>query len=108
MTRKLKSYRYAVVAALLASSFSMAFAQDADQARSWAASCSNCHGTNGVSSPGRETLAGMPEEMMIKKMQDFKAYNYRDSLNYNQSLSFLKSYSIFNRLGFMFSIFNDL
>lgn len=27
------------------------------------------------------------------KMQDFKAYNYRDSLNYNQSLSFLKSYS---------------
>ncbi len=73
MTRKLKSYRCAVVAALLASSFSMAFAQDADQARSWAASCSNCHGTNGVSSPGRETLAGMPEEMIIKKMQDFKA-----------------------------------
>lgn len=73
MTRKLKSFSCAVVAALLASSFSMAFAQDADQARSWAASCSNCHGTNGVSSPGRETLAGMPEEMMIKKMQDFKA-----------------------------------
>ena len=42
------------------------------QVRSWAASCANCHGTNGVAQPGMETLAGMRREDLITKMMDFK------------------------------------
>ena len=43
------------------------------QARSWAAGCANCHGTDGRAQPGMEALAGVPKEDIIKKMQDFKA-----------------------------------
>lgn len=50
----------------------LASAQDALQVRSWAASCANCHGTNGVAQPGMETLAGMRREDLITKMLDFK------------------------------------
>ena len=50
-----------------------AFAQDAAQVRSWAASCANCHGTNGVAQPGNETLAGMKKEDIVSKMLDFKS-----------------------------------
>lgn len=50
----------------------LASAQDALQVRSWAASCANCHGTNGVAQPGMETLAGMRREDLITKMMDFK------------------------------------
>lgn len=50
----------------------LAYAQDALQVRSWAASCANCHGTNGVAQPGMETLAGMRREDLITKMMDFK------------------------------------
>lgn len=41
--------------------------------RSLAASCSNCHGTNGVAQPGMESLAGKPKDDLLKKMQDFKS-----------------------------------
>ena len=43
------------------------------QARSWAAGCANCHGTDGKAQPGHESLAGVAKEDIIKKMQDFKA-----------------------------------
>ena len=58
--------------ALLAST-GLAQAQDAAQVRSWAASCSNCHGTNGRAQPGMESLAGVSQDELVKKMQDFKA-----------------------------------
>lgn len=50
-------------------------AQAADplQVRSWAASCSNCHGTNGAAKPGNEALAGMNREEMEKKLLDFRS-----------------------------------
>jgi cytochrome c553 len=51
----------------------LAQAQDAAQVRSWAAGCSNCHGTNGNAQPGMESLAGANKEEMVKKMLDFKA-----------------------------------
>jgi cytochrome c553 len=41
--------------------------------RSWAASCSACHGTNGNAQPGMISLAGVPKEVTIQKMQDYKA-----------------------------------
>lgn len=43
------------------------------QIRSWAASCANCHGTNGKAQPGIESLAGMSATDMVKKMSEFKA-----------------------------------
>jgi cytochrome c553 len=43
------------------------------QVRGWAASCSNCHGTNGRAESGSESLAGANKDDMIKKMLDFKA-----------------------------------
>ena len=56
----------------LATLAGLAHAQDALQVRSWAASCANCHGTNGQAQTGMEPLAGMNKEDLIKKMQDFK------------------------------------
>ena len=43
------------------------------QARSMAASCANCHGTNGAAAPGMVALAGYPRGDMIKAMADFKS-----------------------------------
>lgn len=58
---------------LVAVSASHAQAVDPLQARSWAAGCANCHGTNGQAQPGMESLAGVSQEDIVKKMQDFKA-----------------------------------
>lgn len=49
-------------------------AQPSDlQARSMAASCSGCHGTNGAAAPGMVALAGYDKASMIKSMADFKS-----------------------------------
>jgi cytochrome subunit of sulfide dehydrogenase len=53
---------------------SAAFAQaDMAQARSLAASCSNCHGTNGAAAAGMVALAGYNKADLIKNMADFKS-----------------------------------
>lgn len=62
-----------VVYGLLFSGLASAQAVDAAQARSWAAACANCHGTNGKALPGMDSLAGMSAEDMVKKMNDFKS-----------------------------------
>jgi len=41
--------------------------------RSWAASCAACHGTNGHAQPGMISLSGVPKEVTIQKMLDYKA-----------------------------------
>lgn len=46
---------------------------DANLARNLAASCSNCHGTNGVSQGGMPSLAGQSKADLVRKMQDYKA-----------------------------------
>jgi cytochrome c553 len=43
------------------------------QARSLAASCAACHGTHGQAQPGMATLAGLPQEVIVQKMRDYKA-----------------------------------
>jgi len=48
-------------------------APTASQARSLAASCAACHGTNGQAQPGMIVLAGVPQEVTAAKMRDFKA-----------------------------------
>ncbi len=57
---------------VMASAAGLAMAQDALQVRSWAASCANCHGTNGMAQPGMEPLAGLRKEDIASKMLDFK------------------------------------
>lgn len=51
---------------------SHAQSKEVQQARSWAAACANCHGTDGRAQPGMESLAGMNKDDLVKKMTDFK------------------------------------
>jgi len=61
-----------VVIAATAVVASGAFAQnDPNLARNLAATCANCHGTNGVSVGGIESLAGAND--VARKMRDFKS-----------------------------------
>ena len=46
---------------------------NATLARDVAATCANCHGTNGVSQGGIDSLAGRNREDIVRKMQEFKA-----------------------------------
>ena len=46
---------------------------DTLQVRSWAAACSNCHGTGGVALPGMESLAGSSKADLVRKLMDFKS-----------------------------------
>ena len=45
---------------------------DPNLGRSLAATCANCHGTNGVSAGEVVSLAGKPKDEIVRKMQDFK------------------------------------
>ena len=69
--------RYYVVATLaslaLAAGVASAQGQDPNLARNVAASCANCHGTNGISQGGMPHLAGQTKAELVRKMQDFKA-----------------------------------
>ena len=46
---------------------------DAVQARNWASACANCHGTQGHAEPGMAQLAGLPQDVIVQKLQDYKA-----------------------------------
>lgn len=45
------------------------------QARNLAATCANCHGTQGRAKGDMKPLAGMPAEKMLAMLADFKAGN---------------------------------
>ena len=64
-----------MVAAALGAAASPALAQGTDPnlARDLAATCANCHGTNGVSVGGTESLAGASKADTARKMQEFKS-----------------------------------
>lgn len=48
--------------------------QDANLARNLAATCANCHGTNGAPPPGSgmATLAGVPNEQLMRQLMAFR------------------------------------
>lgn len=45
------------------------------QARSLAATCANCHGTNGKAKGDMKPLAGMPADKLLAMVADYKAGN---------------------------------
>ena len=70
-------HRWALVAAVSAGFFTAAHAQPAADAlyqRATAATCANCHGTDGRTTEGSAipSLAGMPKEYMVLQMKAFK------------------------------------
>ncbi len=66
--------QHALTAAALLALSGLAQAEiDPLHVRSMAASCAACHGTNGHAQPGMIALAGVPKEITIQKMLDYKA-----------------------------------
>jgi cytochrome c553 len=46
---------------------------DPNLARNLAATCANCHGTNGVSQGGTASLAGRSKDDLVRMMQEYRA-----------------------------------
>lgn len=70
----MRSPPFVLAAALAALGAIPAAAQDGNPnlARNLAATCANCHGTDGVSQGETESLAGMPKDDLVRKMEEFK------------------------------------
>lgn len=62
-------------AATMALAAPPAMAQDAHLARNLAATCANCHGTNGNARGDMKPLAGMAADKMLAMLADFKSGN---------------------------------
>ena len=71
---KLEIAHYAAMAmfALACAESLTAAAADPNYARNLAASCANCHGTDGKSAGVMPPLAGLDKNYIILQMQDFK------------------------------------
>jgi cytochrome c553 len=54
---------------------SAAVAADPNLPRNLAATCANCHGTNGnaIKGAGLDSLAGIPKDKTLQKLADFKS-----------------------------------
>ena len=64
-----------IAAACLLAAASAAQAADPNLGRNLAATCANCHGTNGKAVPGSglDSLAGESKEKLLQKLNDFKS-----------------------------------
>ena len=72
-SRSLSLAAAAAAAAAALAAGAPAFAQDANLARSLAATCANCHGTNGNARGEMKPLAGMPAEAMVAMLGAFRS-----------------------------------
>src|SRR5512139_1130614 len=63
----------AAIALLLAAP--LAQAQDTNLARNLAATCANCHGTNGNARGDMKPLAGLSSEKILAMLADFRSGN---------------------------------
>ena len=61
------------IAAALVLAAPWAWAQDANLARNLAATCANCHGTNGNARGEMKPLAGVAAASIVAAMADFKS-----------------------------------
>lgn len=71
MTRPLRAALSALTLAALAAP--PALAQDVNLARNLAATCANCHGTNGNARGDMKPLAGVQSDKIVAMMNDFKS-----------------------------------
>jgi cytochrome subunit of sulfide dehydrogenase len=62
-----------LVAGLLAAVAALAQAQNANLGRNLAATCANCHGTNGQARGDSKPLAGVSAEKIVAAFADFKS-----------------------------------
>ena len=62
-----------LVAAALIALPNDASSQDPVRGRNLAAACATCHGTEGRSAGGNESLAGMRAAELVKKLQEFRS-----------------------------------
>ncbi len=71
------SPRHALIGAAAALALLPAFGQSPSplQVRSWAATCANCHGTDGRALAGEAStrLAGMQKELMLSHLNAFRS-----------------------------------
>ncbi|MDP1646974.1 MAG: cytochrome C [Rubrivivax sp.] len=58
--------------AVLAVAAPLAMAQDANLARNLAATCANCHGTNGAARGDMKMLAGVKADTLIAMINDYR------------------------------------
>ena len=65
--------RFKAMAVLTLASLCTGASADALQVRGMAASCSACHGTQGIAEAGNESLAGQAKADLLKKLLDFKS-----------------------------------
>ena len=63
------------LAATLVLAAPAAMAQDANLARNLAATCANCHGTNGNARGEMKPLAGLPAALIVAAINDYKSGN---------------------------------
>ena len=64
---------FGLAAGLLAAAGPAQAQADALQVRSWAAACAACHGTDGRSVSGSDSLAGANKEQMLRTLLAFKS-----------------------------------
>jgi cytochrome subunit of sulfide dehydrogenase len=69
------STRGALAALALACAAPAALAQDVNLARNLAATCANCHGTNGNARGDMKPLAGVSADKIIAAIADYKSGN---------------------------------
>ncbi len=72
----MRLFRRVAMAALAGSSLmgaASAWAQDPHLARNLAATCANCHGTNGNARTDMKTLAGVSADKITAMMNDFRS-----------------------------------
>ncbi|RVT87816.1 c-type cytochrome [Inhella crocodyli] len=65
--------RWGLCALALALPMAPSLAQDLQLARNLAATCANCHGTNGKAKGDMKPLAGMPADKLLALWADYKS-----------------------------------
>jgi cytochrome c553 len=73
MTRPARAALGAGLAAALVAAATPAAAQDTHLARNLAATCANCHGTDGRAQGDMKPLAGMSADKMLAMLADFRS-----------------------------------
>ena len=72
-TRRPRHMGQYLAAASLALAAPWAMAQDANLARNLAATCTNCHGTNGNARGDMKPLAGLTAERIMASVADYRS-----------------------------------